>query len=48
MEEVSLFVDSVNGVLRDQAESSRVEEVMKKIIGYSPVEVQGELKEVRN
>ena len=48
MEEVSSFVDSVNNVLKAQAETGRVEEVMKKISGYAPVEVPGDLKDVSN
>lgn len=46
MEEVSQFVDSVNNVLKAQAETARVEEVMKKISGYNPVEIPGDLKDV--
>lgn len=47
IEDVSLFVDSVNGALKAQDETSRVQEVMKNIVGYAPVEIPGELKEVR-
>lgn len=43
---VSDFVDSVNSVLQVQEETSRVEEVMKKIAGYSAVEVASEFKDV--
>lgn len=46
MDSISNFVDSVNNVLKTQEESSRIEEVMKKITGYSPVEVPGDLKDV--
>lgn len=42
-----MFVDSVNGALKAQDETSRVQEVMKNIVGYAPVEIPGELKEVR-
>lgn len=41
-----MFVTSVNSVLRAQEETQRVEEVMKKIVGYNPIELTGEYKEV--
>lgn len=44
---VSEFVDSVNSVLQVQEETSRVEEVMTKIIGYAAVDVASDFKEVR-
>lgn len=47
IEDVSLFVDTVNGALKTQDETTRVQEVMKKIVGYAPVEIPGEFKEVR-
>lgn len=43
---VSEFVDSVNSVLQVQEETSRVEEVMTKIIGYAAVDVASDFKEV--
>ena len=43
---MSMFVSSVNGVLRAQDETQRVEDIMKKIIGYSPIELTGDVKEV--
>jgi pleckstrin domain-containing family G protein 5 len=46
MEDVATFVDSVNSVLKAQAETSRIENIMKKIVGYTPVEVPGELKDL--
>ena len=45
MEDISIFVDSVNGVLIAQDETKLVEEVMKKIVGYSPIEIPSEMKE---
>ena len=45
---VSEFVDSVNSVLQVQEETSRVEEVMKKIAAYSAVDVAGDFKDVCN
>ena len=41
-----MFVSSVNGVLRAQEETQRVEDIMKKIIGYNPIEITGDVKEV--
>ena len=43
---VSDFVDSVNSVLQVQEETARVEEVMRKIAGYSVVEIASEFKDV--
>lgn len=43
---ISEFVNSVNSVLQVQDEMARVEEVMRRIVGYSGVEVPGEFKEV--
>ena len=40
---VSEFVDSVNSVLQVQEETSRVEEVMKKIAAYSAVDVTSKM-----
>ena len=45
MEDISIFVDSVNGVLIAQDETKLVEEVMKKIVGYCPIEIPSEMKE---
>ena len=45
MEDISIFVDSVNGVLIAQDETKLVEEVMKKIVGYCPIEIPSDMKE---
>ena len=46
IEDISQFVSSVNGVLQAQEETTRLEEVAKKITGYSVMDVPSELKDV--